>query len=157
MDFIIETKVIRTFEIINKPDKNKNSEIIKNNKNNKNKEIKTKENNINNDDILNVNCNKLDNKIDTNQINETKRINYSDFYNKRLRRLFKKINEIKSNNLNEEYQNDLRKWYRSNRKNINTLFANLIKTYYNLGIRFNDHENNIYDCFIDFLFQKTLY
>ena len=156
MDFIIETKVIRTFEIINKPDKNnnKNSEIIRNIKN---KEIKTKDNNINNDDILSVNCNSSDIKIETNPINETIKINYSDLYNKRLRRLFKKINEIKSNNLNEEYQNDLRNWYRYNRENINTLFANLIKTYHNLGIRFNDYENNIYDCFIDFLFQKTLY
>ena len=153
MESLYDIKIIRTFEVVNEP-------------------IKKTQININKiQNIENNNKNKIINKkiIIENQINEKKNINlkiskkkianetYSHLYDARLNRFFKKIKELKKTNLEIDYKFNLQNWYEENRHNINSLFSQLIKKYYQLGVQFNDNEQNIYDSFVEFLYHKTLY
>tara|TARA_B100001093_G_scaffold499613_1_gene549059 strand:+ start:471 stop:941 length:471 start_codon:yes stop_codon:yes gene_type:complete len=156
MDTDLDIKVIRTFEVLYEPikthvpiNKKQNIENKKQNiENNKENEKIMKEKPINEKKNINL-------EISKKKISEN--INYSHLYDIRLNHLFKKIKEIKKTNSDIEYQNNLQKWYQDNRNQINSLFSPIIKSYYNLGIKFNNSEQNIYDYFIEFIYEKTLY
>lgn len=158
MEENLDIKVIRNFVVLYEPVKkhppiNKIQNIENNKENNKENEKKVNEKIINNKTInqkKNINL-----KISNKKISEN--INYSHLYDIRLNHLFKKIKELKKTNSDIEYQNNLQKWYQDNRHQINSLFSPLIKSYYNLGIKFNNYEQNIYDYFVEFIYEKTLY
>ena len=168
MEFKLETKILRTFEIIEEPI-SKNTDKIKNSKNSKKDKIEKL--NLNSDENNNQKeHDKKNNKLDIEKIkiktdntqninisNKKNDINYQNSYDNRFKNLLKKINKQKKEIELEEYKKNVKDFYYENRPYINTLFKALINKYYNLGIKFSFTEKIIYDDFVEFLYEKTLY
>lgn len=51
-----------------------------------------------------------------------------------------------------QYSQDITRWYRQNRNEINYLFNQLVKIFINKKIYFNSSLNTVYDDFVDMLY-----
>tara|TARA_B100000925_G_scaffold138995_1_gene104173 strand:- start:5726 stop:6055 length:330 start_codon:yes stop_codon:yes gene_type:complete len=73
----------------------------------------------------------------------------------------KKFNPIiiipKLQNMEKKSRNDkIKRWYRENREDINIIFSRLINIYYSNNIKFYYKEQDIYNNFVEFLFDNHI-